>query len=140
MVSTIERPIKLLSNWFSLEEVPYEKVDCFSSKARRERVSINDTKNTIWFHIYFADKLAGICALYLTNKKCRIKGDWIKPEYRGKGLGRFITNCRLKIIDEFGYKNIEVLTLHPNYYKSIGFTIHKEVRKGVWLATKEQNE
>ena len=71
MVPTIERPIKLLSNWFSLEEVPYEKVDCFSSKARRERVSINDTKNTIWFHIYFADKynIGNYKALYSISKE-----------------------------------------------------------------------
>ncbi len=138
MVSNIKRPIKAISNWFSLEEVPYEKVDCFRLRAKRERVSVNETQNTIWFHIFFMDKLVGICALYLSKNKCRIKGDWIKPEYRGKGLGSFITNSRLKIINELGYKNIEVLTLHPNYYKKIGFTICKEVRRGVWLATKEQ--
>ena len=59
------------------------------------------------------------------------------PEYRGFGAGDFITECRLLIAKELDYTKIEVLTLHPHYYKAKGFTIHKERTQGVWVADKE---
>jgi hypothetical protein len=43
----------------------------------------------------------------------------------------------LHLAKELEYDTIEVLTLHPHYYEAKGFTIHKETRKGVWLADKE---
>lgn len=136
MVPTVERPIVATQGYMRINEVPYEEVKQFSSKASKERVSISNTNNTIWFQIYLLDELVGVCALYLAKKKCRIKGDWIYPTHRGKGIGEFLTEARLKIIKSFGYKDVEVLTLHPHYYAKKGFIIHKQVRKGVYLGTK----
>ena len=125
-----EESLKLL-------QVSFLDVKKFSSLGKRERVSISDTSNTYWFHIVSNNEVVGVCGLYLAAKKCRIKGDWILPQNRGEGLGEFITKCRLKIAKELGYSLIEVLTLHPHYYEAKGFTIHKETRKGVWLASME---
>lgn len=121
----------------SLREVEYEQVKHFASRASKERVSISNTNKTMWFQILNDDEVIGCCALYLAAKKIRIKGDWIKHEWRGKGFGEFITKCRMLIAKELDYKLIEVLTLHPHYYRAKGFTIVKETRKGVWLSTLE---
>ena len=91
MVSTIKRPFIFKEGRFGLTEVSYTNVKSFASRGSKERVSISNTNNTIWFHITYKDNIVGVCALYLAKNKCRIKGDWIIPEYRGKGLGEFIT-------------------------------------------------
>ena len=120
-----------------LQEVSYEDVAPYGSLAKRERVAISNTNNTLWFHVHQDNEFVGICGLYTAPKKCRIKGDWFLPQARGKGCGEFITQCRLFIAKELDYTTVEVLTLHPHYYEKKGFTIHKETRKGVWLATLE---
>jgi N-acetylglutamate synthase-like GNAT family acetyltransferase len=130
-------PIVFTDEHYTLIEVQYPEVKQFASRASKERVSISNTNNTLWFHIKDFSDLVGCCGLYLAKKKCRIKGDWILPQYRGKGFGEFITQCRLHLAKELEYDTIEVLTLHPHYYEAKGFTIHKETRKGVWLADKE---
>ena len=133
-------PINISHNNMRLLEVGYQDVKPYASLAKKERVAISDTQNTLWFHVYMGEKhqdFVGICGLYTAPKKCRIKGDWFLPQYRGLGCGEFITQCRLLIAKELDYALIEVLTLHPHYYEAKGFTIHKETRKGVWLADKE---
>ena len=130
-------PIKIESGHKALKEVEYMGIKQFKSLASKERVSISNTNNTLWFQLLDQKELVGCCGLYLAKNKCRIKGDWILPQYRGKGFGEFITQCRLLIAKELEYDLIEVLTLHPHYYKKKGFTIYKETRKGVWLADKK---
>lgn len=130
-------PIRMTEGNKTLLEVTYPQVKQFASRASKERVSISDTNNTLWFHILNDEEVIGCCALYTAKKKIRIKGDWIRPEWRAKGFGEFITQCRMYIAKELDYELIEVLTLHPHYYEAKGFTIHKETRKGVWLSTKE---
>lgn len=121
-----------------LKEVDYDSVKIYKSRAAKERVSISETNNTLWFEIikmgYEEHEHMGCCGLYLAKNKCRIKGDWIKPEYRGQGYGEFITQSRLLIAEHLNYDLIEVLTLHPHYYRKKNFTIHKEIRSGVWLS------
>lgn len=123
-----------------LLQVDYADVKKFGSLAKRERVAISDTKNTYWFEIQLHREVVGVCGLYLATNKCRIKGDWILPQYRGQGLGEFITKCRLDIARSLDFKLVEVLTLHPHYYEAKCFTIHKETRKGIWLASRRFSE
>lgn len=121
-----------------VQESSYDSIKHFKSAASKERVSISDTNNTLWFEIqkmtYMAPKTIGCCGLYLAKNKCRIKGDFILKEYRGQGFGDFLTECRKFIANHKKYKKIEVLTLHPHYYRKQGFTINNEIRQGVWHA------
>tara|TARA_R110002153_G_scaffold209534_1_gene362111 strand:- start:6296 stop:6727 length:432 start_codon:yes stop_codon:yes gene_type:complete len=120
-----------------LLEVTFMDVKPYASLAKKERVAISETKNTMWFHVFKDNEFVGICGLYTAPNKCRIKGDWFLPQSRGQGCGEFITQCRLMIAKELDYMKVEVLTLHPHYYEKKGFTIHKETRKGVWLSSLE---
>ena len=104
--------INITEGDMSLQEVEFIDVKQFASRGSKERVSISDTNNTLWFHIMNKDEIIGCCGLYLAKKKIRIKGDWIRPEWRGKGFGEFITQCRMYIAKEMDYELIEVLTLH----------------------------
>ena len=120
-----------------IKETQFESIKHFASRASKERVAIKPTQNTMWFALSLNEITVGCCALYLGKKKCRIKGDFVMLDYRGKGLGKLSVETRLQIAKKLGYKLIEVYTLHPKYYTSLGFTIHKELRKGVWVADYE---
>ena len=130
-------PIDISMGIYKLLEVDFNDVKQFSSKASKERVAIKPTGNTLWFHVFINNQLIGCCGLYTAVKKCRIKGDYFLPQYRGLGAGEFITKCRLMIAKSLDYTKIEVLTLHPHYYEKKGFTIYKERTQGVWVADKE---
>ena len=131
--------IEITDKDMRLTQVDYLDVKPYASLAKKERVAISETQNTMWFHVFRNDEFVGICGLYLAPKKCRIKGDWFLPQFRGQGCGEFITQCRLFIAKELDYSTIEVLTLHPSYYEKKGFTFHRETRKNVWLYSYEIN-
>lgn len=126
-------PIDITQSDMRLLEVDFKDVQKYNSLAKKERVAITDTKNTLWFHVFKDNEFVGICGLYTAPNKCRIKGDWFLPQFRGQGCGEFITQCRLMIAKSLDYTTVEVLTLHPHYYEKKGFTCHKETRKGIWL-------
>lgn len=115
-------------------EVQYAQVSGFRNLAKKDRVSISDTKSTLWFHIKRDKELIGCCGIYLGKEKCRFKSVWLLPQHRGHGMFTFINNCRTRVAKNFGYNKIEVLTLHPDHYAQRGFNLIKETNnKGVWL-------
>ncbi len=133
-----ENPYTFIKDEILVRECSYDDIKVYKSRAAKERVSISDTNNTIWFNImrigWKTHDTIGCCGLYLAKNKCRIKGDFIEKEFRGQGFGHFLTEIRKFIAKDKGYDTIEVLTLHPHYYKKEGFTINKEIRSGVWHA------
>jgi N-acetylglutamate synthase-like GNAT family acetyltransferase len=137
MVSETKR-LEVKQDDMSLIECSFSEISHFASKAAKEKVKISETKNTMWFGIFNKDVLVGCCGLILVGVKCRFKAAYIVPEQRGKGLGSFATESRINIADSLGFQLLEVLTVKPSYYSNaLGFQIHKQVRKGVWLGTKK---
>tara|TARA_R100001594_G_scaffold92108_1_gene126411 strand:+ start:223 stop:627 length:405 start_codon:yes stop_codon:yes gene_type:complete len=123
---------------FKLVQVDYEKIAPFKNLAAKERVSLAKTQNTLWFHVMHEQELAGVCGIYLTKSKCRLKGDWVLPQARGVGCGGFMSNARMQVGRNMDYSDFEVLTVNPEYYKNKGFNIIKETHKGVFLAVKSE--
>ena len=111
-----------------IKETQFESIKHFASRASKERVAIKPTQNTMWFALSLNEITVGCCALYLGKKKCRIKGDFVMLDYRGKGLGKLSVETRLQIAKKLGNKLIEVYTQHPKYYTSVGLTIPKDLR------------
>ena len=120
-----------------LRDSSYREVRRFKALGSKERVSISDTKNTLWFMIEVEGEPAGCCGLYLTMTKARMKGDYVLPQYRGLGLGTLSSDFRIEKARELGYSLIETLTVNPDYYGKKGFTLNGKVREGVWNMTKE---
>ena len=117
-----------------LQEVSFCFVRKYASLAKKERVGITDTGKTRWFEFFLDGEPIGCCGLIYQGKKVRIKGIYLLPQHRGKGNGVFMDDCLLSIAKDDGVNVVEVLTLHPRFYKSRGFKILKETYKGVFLA------
>lgn len=125
---------------YLLKEVHFTGVKKYASLAKKDRVSISETKNTRWFEFFLESEPIGCCGLLYQGRKSRIKGVYILPQHRGAGHGVFMDDCLLSISKSDGVDFVEVLTLHPKFYQNRGFTIIKEANKGVFLAKKSYEE
>tara|TARA_Y100001937_G_scaffold30774_2_gene44178 strand:- start:7226 stop:7651 length:426 start_codon:yes stop_codon:yes gene_type:complete len=125
--------MKIQQSKIYLHQVNYESIKGFKNLAKKERVSLTETKDTMWFHVKHKKEIIGCCAIHLGRKKTRLKGSWLLPQYRGRGSFKTINDYREKISKDLGYKKIEVLTLHKNHYAKRGFKLLKETKnKGVY--------
>tara|TARA_B100001142_G_scaffold166671_2_gene166607 strand:- start:1067 stop:1450 length:384 start_codon:yes stop_codon:yes gene_type:complete len=115
----------------------YEEVSVFKHLGAKERVSISNTQNTLWFIMQIDGELAGCCGLYLAKAKARLKSVYTLPQYRGQGLGDLATDYRINKAKELNYKQVETLTVNPSYYAKKGFVMKSKVRNGVWKMTRD---
>lgn len=73
------------------------------------------------------EKVAGSIALVKVQQNlCEMKRLYVLPEYRGRGLGRMLTEAIIEKARETGYLNMRLDTLDwlkeaINLYKSLGF-------------------
>jgi N-acetylglutamate synthase-like GNAT family acetyltransferase len=115
----------------------YQEVRRYKQLGAKERVSISDTQNTLWFMMELDGEPAGCCGLYLSKARARLKSVYTLPQYRGLGLGGLATDYRIQRAKELGYKEVETLTVNPQYYSKKGFVMQSKVRDGVWKMTRE---
>lgn len=76
---------------------------------------------------YFNSKVAGCVALKkLENDICEMKRLFVKPEFRGKGLGKLLSTKIIEVAIDIGYATMRLDTLASlkeavALYKSLGF-------------------
>jgi len=76
----------------------------------------------------YEDQLAGCVALHkLAPEVCEMKRLYLRPEFRGKGLGRCLTDQIIAEARHMGYKRMRLDTVEPvmkdavAMYRKIGF-------------------
>src|SRR5579883_1712468 len=82
-----------------IEECPYTDVAQWRRAAARERVALADTRETRWFR-YGELACAGLLAL---QGGARIKGVYVTPEARGKGIGTALTEFLIELARSLGW-------------------------------------
>ena len=109
---------------FTIAEAPFERVQPFGSRAAREHVSISDTRDTRWFVGLRqpAGEVVGVAGLLRFRSQLRIKGVWVDPAFRGRGLGNAFVQRFLAIADEECAPMIEAFVANTAYYQSLGFS------------------
>jgi putative acetyltransferase len=77
---------------------------------------------------YYENQLAGCVALHkLEPEICEMKRLYLRPEFRGKGLGRALANHIIAEARQIGYQRIRLDTVEPlmkdavAMYRKIGF-------------------
>lgn len=103
-----------------MKKVTFAFIEPYAKLASKDRVSVNDTKNTDWFVLDTYPP--PFCALIKTGRGYRIKGVWVPPSLRGKGHG---TDMTLALIDYAANtlmaSRIEAFAYNPDFYERQGF-------------------
>lgn len=109
-----------------LMQVQYAVVKPFQSQAAKDRVSITETRSSPcrWYCVFGMDGVAGICGMarMLGSSRLRIRGVWVRREYRGKGIGSFMVKTLIRLAqDEPGISSIEACAINPKFYAGLKF-------------------
>lgn len=105
--------------------VAHADIAPLAKAAARERVALGDTAQTDWYAVHDAGQVVGVGALIRVKLGYRIKGLFVRPEWRGRGVGRALLEALLARC-EAEATSVEVFTYHAPAYESRGF-----VRYGV---------
>jgi ribosomal protein S18 acetylase RimI-like enzyme len=121
--------------------VPFSAVAPWKSRAAREHVAVTNTRNTRWFAAYRdsdaaqrqgAEGLLGFSGvIILRGSVGRIKGIWVRPEYRKLGAGRAVTQACIQEATECGCCLLEAISMHRRYWLGQGFYVAKATPAGV---------
>jgi N-acetylglutamate synthase-like GNAT family acetyltransferase len=110
----------------TLAEVPFAVVQPLARRAARDRVSISNTRATRWFAAVQSGAIVGVAGLLKFSTGLRIKGVWVDPAWRGRGIGDALTARLIAAAEEECAPAIEAFAYRPDYYEARGF-----VRYGV---------
>jgi GNAT superfamily N-acetyltransferase len=113
-----------------IDGVPFWAVKPFAARAAKDHVSITDTKFTEWFVVRLDGVIVGIAAMMLVASGYRLKGAWVDPEHRGKGIGLALTEFRIRAIESRCASHIETLSLHPEFFEARGFRRERVMSNG----------
>lgn len=108
---------------FEIREVPFSEVQPYASRAAREHVSISDTRDTRWYMGVEKSDVAGVAGLFRFRSMLRIKGVWVAPNFRGRGLGDQFVKHLLAVAEDECAPLIEAYVWNAAYYHRLGFKV-----------------
>jgi GNAT superfamily N-acetyltransferase len=80
-------------------EVPFAYVAPFARRAAREHVSVSDTGATRWFGARVDGAIVGFAGLLKFSTGYRIKGVWVEPAWRAKGIGDALATMLIAVAE-----------------------------------------
>ena len=101
-------------------------IDEYIEKSMQEFESFVPPESIVYI-ISFDGKIAGMGGLKRNNEEmAEIKRMYVKPDFRGKGLGNAVMNKLIETAKEFGYSKLRLdtgpfMTTAHKVYKSAGF-------------------
>lgn len=113
-----------------IAECSYEDVKHLASAGAREAVSIKPSRNTVWFALYNRyDLVVGSMGLIVNEKAVRLKGWYIRPQYRGTGWGSALRSQFEGYAPE---RPLELVSRTPELWERRGFVRTRQDSKGSW--------
>jgi GNAT superfamily N-acetyltransferase len=106
----------------TLKKVTFKDNLVYQTRAGRDRISVADAKDAIWFQFVDGDDVLGICSMLpLPRNGGRVKAVWVKPEHRGVGNGTEMIEQLLQFARDAGADRLEVIAYNPKFYEARGF-------------------
>lgn len=102
----------------SINEVPFAVVQGYATDAIREHVKIIDYGPQMrWFRILDGAVMVGCLGLLRVNGHTELKGVYIVPQMRGRGIGTQATEAALALVDG----PVEAAAINPSWYHAREF-------------------
>lgn len=106
----------------SVLEVPFSSIQHFAAPAAKEHVTIKESKKIRWFVVVSEDGTVGCAGLFQVRPGVvRIKGIFIDPAYRCKGLGSVLTEHVISVAVTDKCSRIEANVYKSEWYEARGF-------------------
>ena len=117
----------------------------YAALAAKERVNVTETQaGTVWFKTVDArGRLTGFAGVApMLKHKARIRAVWVRPDFRGDGLGNALSAACLNQGLEDGFTEIEILSWDKRWALRSGFVDQGETQHGATrlLFTADQTE
>ena len=124
----------------TIGEIDYDDTKPFHNEMKKEHVDTKSTPNTRYFGVYVGGELAGFVGVMDKGVGLvRFKFDYVRPEFRGKGLYNALFQYRLE-----KYRDRKISAFCTNMsvgtYKRYGFMEiwHKEATNITFLKRNEE--
>lgn len=75
--------------------IPFDEVQSFKSIVTKERVTLENPPEAVWFGAYIKDELVGFNCSVIKNGTARYKSDYVLKAHRGKGVYNTLFAYRL---------------------------------------------
>lgn len=111
-----------------IREVSRAEIEPFVKQAMREHCIFN-TKTT--YYGYFEnEELCGFAGIMYYRTKAIFQSDFVRPEFRGRGIYNKLIQFRLNLLRGIGYKTVEVNCLATSLHANLkaGAKIVKEFK------------
>lgn len=107
------------------EIVPFSRLAPYTSKAAKDRVSLKDSRNTVWFATFDLNGNLSACGgVYVMGHKARFKAIWTSPAFRSLGLGSALTDAMFRWAqDQINITLYEVYAYDAEFWQKRGFRL-----------------
>lgn len=104
-------------------------VEPFAAMASKERVNVTNIDGSVWFVVRTEKKgkrpsrvlgFAGIAPV--SKNKARIRAVWVRPDFRGEGIGEALSQACLEYGKAARFPEIEILSWDKRWALRSGFT------------------
>jgi len=118
----------------SYRVVSFDDAKALRSRAAKERVAFEDTRDTTWFGAFEDGQLVGVGAVFLLRPgRARLKADFVHPDHRCAGIGSALRIQREAFCEEQGCSCVEAYAWDPRTwlakgYRAIGKNAHGATR------------
>ncbi len=105
-----------------VRQADYSEVAPFKSRAARDHVAIAPTRGTYWFVYQHENDIVGVEGVIKTPTGGRLKAVWVKPEFRGRGYGKAMTDAVIDFaVNRLMMCRLEVFADNVRFYEGLGF-------------------
>jgi ribosomal protein S18 acetylase RimI-like enzyme len=97
-------------------------------------LGVKDTPTTAWFKY----GVYGFCGVITLGDKKRVKGIYVFPEWRGRGIGTSMTDALIELCQrDESCKTLEAYTVNAPWYIARGWEQHGETGHGYAIVRKD---
>lgn len=100
----------------------WEEIESLRDECQRNGLKLKPSEKGVWFAAFDGDQVAGLAGLLaLKPGAARMRVLYTREAYRGRGLGRILSEVRLAAGYAQGVRRFESIAKYPELLESFGF-------------------